>query len=110
MSTPAIQTPAVPSRPEAAPVIPRRRKRLRPRGFLIPLLLISIVAGLGWGGLRLYRSLSTSRAAGIPTTRVRRGDVYPTVTAKGELKGGNSEELAAPMIGAQPVAPLPCPE
>jgi multidrug efflux pump subunit AcrA (membrane-fusion protein) len=100
MSTPAIQTPTVPVRPEPAPVIHRHRKRLRPRSFLVPLLLISIVAGFVWGGLRLSRSLSTSRAAGVPTTQVRRGDVYPTVTAKGELKGGNSEELSAPMIGA----------
>src|SRR5258708_5225609 len=100
MSTPAIHTPAIPSQPEPAPVVTRRRRRLRPRSFLLPLLLISILAGLGWGGLRLYRSLSTSRVAGVPTTTVRRGDVHPTVTAKGELKGGNSEEVAAPMIGA----------
>jgi HlyD family secretion protein len=99
MSTPAL-TPTVPPLPEPAPVVHPRRKRLRPRSFLVPLLLISIVAALAWGGVRLYRSLSTSLAAGVPTTRVKRGDVYPTVTAKGELKGGNSEELAAPMIGA----------
>lgn len=99
MSTPAL-TPTVPPLPEPAPVVHRRRNRLRPRRFVVPLLLISIVAALAWGGVRLYRSLSTSRAAGVPTTHVKRGDVYPTVTAKGELKGGNSEELAAPMIGA----------
>jgi HlyD family secretion protein len=99
MSTPAL-TPTVPPLPEPATVVHHRRKRLRPRSFLVPLLLISIVAALAWGGVRLYRSLSTSRAAGVPTTHVKRGDVYPTVTAKGELKGGNSEELAAPMIGA----------
>ena len=51
------------------------------------------------GGYRLYRSLSVSRAAGVPTTRVKRGDVTLTVSAKGELRGGNSEELSAPMTG-----------
>jgi len=100
MSTPAIQTPAVPQRLEPAPVIQRRSKPLRPRSFLVPVLLVSTLAGLAWGARRLYRSLSTLRASAVPTTHVKRGDVYPTVTAKGELKGGNSEELAAPMIGA----------
>jgi len=99
MSTPAL-TPAVDPLAGPAPAVHRRRKRLRPRSFLLPLLLISIVAALAWAGVRLYRSVSTARAAGVPTTHVKRGDVYPTVTAKGELKGGNSEELAAPMIGA----------
>ena len=65
---------------------------------------MSILAALAWGGLRLYRSLSTSRAAGVPTTRVKRGDVTITVTAQGELQGGNSEMLAAPMIGGSDTA------
>lgn len=99
MSTPAIQTPAVSPRPEPAPVIGRRRKRPRLRRLLGPLLLILLVAALAWGGLRMYRSLSTSRSAAVPTTRVKRGDVALTVTARGELRGGHSEDLAAPMTG-----------
>lgn len=39
-----------------------------------------------------------------PTTRVRRGDVVVTVTARGELLGGNSEMLAAPMTGGNDMA------
>src|SRR5260370_27418847 len=99
MSRPALP-PAAPPQSEPTPVVHRRGRRLRPRSFLVPLLLILIVAALVWGGMRLYRSLAPSRASAVPITHVKRGDVYPTVTAKGELKGGNSEEVAAPMIGA----------
>jgi HlyD family secretion protein len=58
-------------------------------------------AGLAaWGGVRLYqRTLGTQDAASIPTTKVRRGDVTFTVAARGELQGGNSEMLIAPMTG-----------
>ncbi len=58
-------------------------------------------AGLAaWGGVRLYqRTLGTENAASIPTTKVRRGDVTFTVSARGELQGGNSEMLIAPMTG-----------
>jgi HlyD family secretion protein len=67
--------------------------------LLLLLFVLPVLALLAWGGFRLYRSLTASRATGVPTTRVKRGDVNLTVTAKGELRGGNSEELAAPMIG-----------
>lgn len=40
----------------------------------------------------------------VPTTHVRRGDVIVTVTARGELLGGNSEMLAAPMTGGNDMA------
>ena len=65
------------------------------------LTLVCLLAfGLAiWEGIRLYHSLATSRTPPVPTTRVRRGDVTLTVTAKAELRGGNSEELAAPMTG-----------
>lgn len=101
MSTPAVQpstTPVV--RHEPAPVIglPPRRRRLR-RRILLLFLLLGTLALVAWGGYGLYRSLSASRAVGVPTTHVKRGDVTLTVSAKGELRGGNSEELAAPMTG-----------
>jgi len=100
MSTPAVQPPTTPVvRHEPATVIglPVRR-RLR-RRILLVFFLFATLALVALGGYRLYRSLSTSRAAGVPTTRVKRGDVTLTVSAKGELRGGNSEELAAPMTG-----------
>ncbi len=68
-------------------------------------LLLAVAAAmlplalLGWGAFRLYRATAPDRAATIPSTRVRRGDVTFTVTAKGDLQGGNSQNLVAPMVG-----------
>jgi HlyD family secretion protein len=99
MSIPALQpsiTPAPPRQP--APVIPLRRRRYFRRLVLL-LVILAPLAWLGWGAYRAYQSFTRTQAAGVPTTRVKRGDVSLTVTAKGELRGGNSEELSAPMIG-----------
>jgi HlyD family secretion protein len=66
------------------------------------ILFICTAAALGllaWESARVYRSLTTSRTAAVPVTRVKRGDVTLTVSARGELRGGHSEELAAPMTG-----------
>ena len=38
-------------------------------------------------------------ASVVPTTSVKRGDLTLTVTARGELLGGHSEMLTAPMTG-----------
>jgi multidrug efflux pump subunit AcrA (membrane-fusion protein) len=68
-------------------------------GVLIPLALI------GWGGLRLSQAVPTARpASALPTTTVKRGDVTITVAARGELQGGNSEMLMAPMVGGTDMA------
>jgi biotin carboxyl carrier protein len=76
------------------------RRRRRPlRGILLWILPALVVAGLAWGGVRLYRSMNVAHGAVTPTTRVKRGDVALTVTAKAELRGGNSEEVSAPMTG-----------
>lgn len=40
-----------------------------------------------------------SGPSGIPSTSIKRGDVTFTVTARGELQGGKSEMLTAPMTG-----------
>ncbi len=101
MSTPAVQPSAPPiTRPEPVPVVgsPRRKRRLRRLILLICLALV--VGAIGWRGWRLVQSLTAgAHAAEVPTTRVKRGDVALTVTAKGELRGGNSEEMSAPMTG-----------
>ena len=76
--------------------------RIEEEGRRISILLmltVLIVGGLAWGGLRLYRSLNATSATTLPTTRVKKGDVSLTVTAKGDVKGGSSEDLAAPMTG-----------
>ena len=53
-----------------------------------------------WAGLEVYSRTDTPVAdVEIPTTEVRRGDVTFSVAAKGELQGGDSAMLTAPMAG-----------
>lgn len=67
--------------------------------ILIPLVLACLVL-VALAGVRLSRvAASTPATDMIPTTKVKRGDVTITVTARGELQGGNSEMLVAPMTG-----------
>ena len=74
------------------------------RWFLIPILLVLAAFG-GWAALRFYDPAGSSASATeLPTTIVKRGDVSFTVYAKGELQGGNTEVLSAPMIGGQALA------
>lgn len=70
--------------------------------FIIPALAALAVAG-GWGSVHYYRvvTASTGTAVTLPTTRVKRGNVTFTIVAKGELQGGNSEMLTAPMTGGR---------
>ena len=59
-----------------------------------------IVAGaLAWGGMRVIQLTAPEDRNEIPTTKVRKGKVTITVSARGELQGGNSEVLTAPMVG-----------
>ena len=59
------------------------------------------LALVGWGGFRMYQFGQKPETIDVPTTRVKRGDVRVTVTGRGELQGGNSEMLVAPMTGAR---------
>ena len=45
----------------------------------------------------MYDAVNPRADAVIPTTTVRRGDLTLTVSARGSLKGGNSEVLSAPL-------------
>lgn len=65
-------------------------------------LVLGSVSFAAWAGLEVYRNAETADAGGdidIPSTVVRRGDVTFSVSAKGELQGGNSAMLTAPMAG-----------
>jgi len=61
----------------------------------------ALVAGgwAGWGALE--KRLAAPQALTLPTTTVKRGDVLIAVTARGELQGGNSVMLTAPMTGGR---------
>jgi HlyD family secretion protein len=76
------------------------------RSLLIVSATLLVLCLLGWGGLDLYRTAraSSGTVVTLPSTRVKRGDVAVTVTAKAELQGGNSETISAPMTGGGPSA------
>ncbi|HXM41601.1 MAG TPA: HlyD family efflux transporter periplasmic adaptor subunit [Bryobacteraceae bacterium] len=75
-------------------------------------IVIGVVAAalalalLAWGGSRLMKAVSPAAASAsrLPVTQVKRGDVTITVSAKGELSGGHTEMLAAPMTGGGDMA------
>jgi hypothetical protein len=54
--------------------------------------------------MKLVRAATASTLAETPTTRVKRGKVVISVAARGELQGGNSEMLVAPMTGSDSMA------
>lgn len=72
----------------------------------LALVLLVLAAG---GGAALWRAglpsvEANAPAVEVPTTKVRKGDVHFSITARGELQGGNSQMLQTPMTGGQPVA------
>ncbi|MFN7993034.1 MAG: HlyD family efflux transporter periplasmic adaptor subunit [Bryobacteraceae bacterium] len=73
---------------------------------IIVLGAIPLMLGLlGWGGARLIKAAAKpAPASNLPVTRVKRGDVTITVNAKGELSGGHTETLSAPMTGGEDMA------
>ncbi len=70
-------------------------------GFSVTAVVLALLA---WGGSRLVRAMAPVSASRLPVTQVRRGDVVITVTAKGELSGGHTEMLSAPMTGGGDMA------
>ena len=99
MSTVAVPTPEKsPAAPPPAKPLRRRRSNW-PRWIVLSLLAIAVLGSAGWYGLRAWRNITGTKEAAIPTAKVLRGDVTLTVTARGALRGGNSEELTAPLTG-----------
>jgi HlyD family secretion protein len=77
-------------------------KVLRPLiGAMIAAALLALAA---WGGVRLYKAANTVTTAPVPFTKVKRGDVTFAVYSRGELQGGNSIMLQAPMAGGSQLA------
>ena len=67
--------------------------------LIISAVVIVVLAALAWGGMRVIQLTAPENRNEVPTTRVRKGKVTITVSARGELQGGNSEVLTAPMVG-----------
>lgn len=72
--------------------------------LLVFALVLAAIAAAGWGTLRFVRAASTTDSSTVPTTRVKKGRVTVTVSARGELQGGNSEMLVVPMVGGGDLA------
>jgi HlyD family secretion protein len=68
-------------------------------------VVLAVVAALAWG-TRSFIKVSTGPAVGqtVPTTKVKKGRVVISVAARGELQGGNSEMMVAPMVGNDTLA------
>lgn len=70
---------------------------------LLAIPVVLVVLAIAAVGARSISTLNTALGrtdASLPTAAVKRGDVAFTVAAKGELQGGNSETLVAPMTGS----------
>jgi multidrug resistance efflux pump len=74
------------------------------RSLLVLILVLAVLGALAYGAVRLVRATATEASAELPTTRVKRGKVVLTVAARGDLQGGNSEMLTAPMTGGGDMA------
>src|SRR5215813_2596553 len=67
--------------------------------LLILIAAVAALVGMGWGALRVVRLAAGDTRAEIPTTSVKKGRVTIIVAARGDLQGGNSEMMTAPMAG-----------
>src|ERR1035438_2267956 len=74
------------------------------RTVLLLFCALAVVAFLAWGAIRIVRTTTATTALELPTTKAKNGLVTLTVACRGELQGGNSEMLAAPMIAGGDMA------
>lgn len=87
--------------PPSAPAIARLRQvRTRARArwlWLAPSAVLCL--GLAWFFVAKWKSRAEQGVSDIPTVKVARGNVSLSIFSRGEIRGGNSEVLSAPMIG-----------
>ena len=77
---------------------------MRLRTLLIVAAVIAVVGVLTWGAMRVVKAGAAPSAGQTPATRVKRGPVTITVAARGDLQGGNTEMLVAPMVASDSLA------
>ncbi|HWE00300.1 MAG TPA: efflux RND transporter periplasmic adaptor subunit [Bryobacteraceae bacterium] len=99
MSAPAVQPAPLPAPPAPIEIRPKRGRRAWRRWIVIALIVAATGVFGARYGIRAYRALDATPKLVIPTAKVQRGDVTLTITARGELRGGNSEVMFAPMTG-----------
>ncbi len=79
--------------------VPPQRHRSR-RIALLAVVFCVVLSLAGWYAVRAYRNLQSPSNGELPVVKVARGDVSLTVFARGNIRGGNSEQLTAPMTGS----------
>jgi len=100
MSTTSIPEPQPQSVLEVSPApAPTKPKSKGTGRLLLWLAFLALSAAAAFGVNALYHRLSVGKQVVIPTAVVKRGDVSLSITARGDLRGGNPEPLIAPMIG-----------
>jgi hypothetical protein len=72
--------------------------------IVMPAVVLVVLGAIAWGALRVVKVTASTPAVEIPATKVKKGRVTITVAARGELQGGNSEMLTAPMSGGGDIA------
>ncbi len=71
---------------------------MRIRNLVFLAAAVAIVGAIAWASLRLVRTASGTAHAETPVTRVKRGTVAMTISARGDIQGGNPEVLIAPQV------------
>ena len=75
---------------------------MKARTVLSTSAALLLVGAAAVAAYRWYQPVvNAAPAEEIPTAQVKRGNVRITVTARGDLQGGNSEMLIAPMTGGR---------
>ena len=89
--TPAVAPTPVAPPPAPVEIRPRPRRRRWKRWLFTLLAVAGIGAIAAHYGARAWRTIIRTSKIVIPTAKVQRGDVTLTITARGELRGGNSK-------------------
>jgi multidrug efflux pump subunit AcrA (membrane-fusion protein) len=72
--------------------------------ILAVVAVLAVIAVAAFGTRKLVKAVTTQTVADLPSTKVRRGRVTISVTARGELQGGNTEMIVVPPTGADSTA------
>lgn len=64
------------------------------------LIVVGTVAAAAWAGVRLLRTMDEPKQEAIPSAAARKTSVPFSIAAKGDLQGGNSKMMSAPMTGS----------
>ncbi len=100
MSATSIPEPQTQSVLESAAVrLPEKPQPKKTGRAWLWLVLLALGATAVYGLNALYHRLGAGKQVVIPTAVVKKGDVSLSISARGDLRGGNPELLMAPMMG-----------